>query len=43
MGPKIAAAIEFLQADPENRVIITDVESLPEAVQGKAGTVMKSH
>lgn len=43
MGPKIAAAIEFVQADPENRVIITDVESLPEAVRGEAGTIIQSH
>ncbi|AHC14442.1 carbamate kinase [Salinispira pacifica] len=43
MGPKIAAAIEFVQADPENRVIITDVESLPAAIRGEAGTVIQSH
>lgn len=38
MGPKMMAAIEFIQAHPQNRVIITDVENLVEAVEGKAGT-----
>ena len=42
MGPKIQAAIEFVQADPENKVIITDVESLKEALDGKSGTVIKA-
>jgi len=43
MGPKMAAAIEFVQAHPENRVIITDVASIGEAIDGKAGTIVKSH
>ncbi len=38
MGPKMMAAIEFIQANPENEVIITDVDSLVAAVDGKAGT-----
>ncbi len=38
MGPKMMAAIEFIQAHPQNRVIITDVDNLVEAVEGKAGT-----
>ena len=38
MGPKMMAAIEFIQAHPQNRVIITDVNSLVEAVEGRAGT-----
>ena len=38
MGPKMMAAIEFVQADPGNRVIITDERSLLEAVEGKEGT-----
>ena len=38
MGPKMMAAIEFIQAQPQNRVIITDVNSLVEAVEGRAGT-----
>jgi carbamate kinase len=42
MGPKIQAAIEFVQADSENRVIITDVENLKEALAGKSGTVIKA-
>lgn len=43
MGPKILAAIEFVQADPENRAIITDVANLKEAIEGKAGTVIKAY
>jgi carbamate kinase len=38
MGPKMMAAIEFIQAHPQNRVIITDVDNLVEAVEGRAGT-----
>jgi carbamate kinase len=38
MGPKIMAAIEFVQANPENRVVITDVKHLPAAMEGKKGT-----
>ena len=43
MGPKITAAVEFVQANPLNRVIITDVDSIAAAAQGRAGTVIKSH
>ncbi len=38
MGPKMMAAIEFIQAHPQNRVIITDVDNLVDAVEGNAGT-----
>lgn len=38
MGPKMMAAIEFVQADPGNRVIITNEENLLDAVQGLKGT-----
>lgn len=38
MGPKMMAAIEFVQADPANRVIITNEEHLAAAVQGTEGT-----
>lgn len=38
MGPKMMAAIEFVQADPGNRVIITNEENLLAAVDGTAGT-----
>jgi carbamate kinase len=38
MAPKISAAIEFIQANPEHRVIITDVENLEAAIEGKSGT-----
>ena len=43
MGPKILAAIEFVQANPENRAIITDVENLKDAIEGKAGTIIKAY
>jgi carbamate kinase len=38
MGPKMMAAIEFVQADPANRVIITDEANLTEAMEGREGT-----
>jgi len=38
MGPKMMAAIEFIQANPHNQVIITDVDNLVAATEGKAGT-----
>lgn len=38
MGPKMMAAIEFIQAHPQNRVVITDVDNLVDAVEGTAGT-----
>jgi carbamate kinase len=38
MGPKMMAAIEFVQADPANRVIITNEENLLAAVEGNQGT-----
>ena len=40
MGPKIQAAIEFVQASSDNKVIITDVENLKDALAGRAGTVI---
>ena len=38
MAPKIMASIEFIQANPHHRVIITDVENLETALEGNAGT-----
>jgi carbamate kinase len=38
MGPKMMAAIEFVQADPGNTVIITDEANLLEAMEGREGT-----
>ena len=38
MGPKMMAAIEFIQAHPQNRVVITDVDNLVGATEGTAGT-----
>ena len=42
MGPKIEAAIEFIQADSENKVIITDVDNLINSLKGKAGTIISA-
>ncbi|MBF0409283.1 MAG: carbamate kinase [Candidatus Riflebacteria bacterium] len=43
MGPKIQAAIEFVQANPNNRVVITDIACLPEALEGKQGTTIVAY
>ena len=37
MGPKIEAVIRFLQAGGR-RALITNPESLPQAIEGRAGT-----
>jgi carbamate kinase len=39
MGPKIKAAIAFLQNGGE-RVLVSSVERMPEAIEGKTGTVI---
>jgi carbamate kinase len=39
MGPKIQAAIEFVRNSGKD-VLITDVENLREALDGKEGTVI---
>jgi carbamate kinase len=41
MGPKIEAAVQFVQASGQ-QVLITDVEHLREALEGKEGTVVSS-
>ena len=43
MAPKIMASIEFVQANPHHRVIITDVENLEAAIDGKAGTTIVAY
>ncbi len=43
MGPKIQAALEFVQANPKNKVVITDIDSLPLALEGKEGTTIVSY
>ncbi len=40
MLPKIEAAIEYLEAKKDGKVIITSIEKAAEAMQGKAGTVI---
>jgi carbamate kinase len=40
MGPKIQAAIEFVQADDRNQAIITDVDGLIPALEGREGTTV---
>jgi carbamate kinase len=37
MGPKVEAALQFLQRC-EGRAIITSIEAIEDAVDGKAGT-----
>jgi len=39
MGPKIEAALQFLESGGE-RVVITDLRSLRAALAGKAGTTV---
>jgi carbamate kinase len=39
MGPKIDSAIQFVKA-AKKQVLITDVEVLREALEGKDGTVI---
>ncbi|MDC7125813.1 MAG: carbamate kinase [Spirochaetales bacterium] len=43
MAPKIMAAIEFIQADPHHKVIITDVVNLEAAMEGEAGTTIVAY
>jgi carbamate kinase len=43
MAPKIMASIEFIQANPQHKVIITDVKNLEAAIEGKAGTMMVAY
>lgn len=43
MAPKIMAAIEFIQANPMHKVVITDVENLEAAIEGKGGTTMVAY
>lgn len=40
MLPKIEAAITYLSANPEGKVIITSMECVKDAIRGKAGTVI---
>ncbi len=40
MLPKIEAAISYLEANPEGRVIITSMDVVKDAIRGKAGTVI---
>ncbi len=40
MGPKIKAAIEYLEARKNGKVIITSPEVLPKAIKGVGGTII---
>ena len=40
MGPKIRAAIEFLETRPDGEVIVTSPEKLYAALEGRGGTVI---
>ncbi len=41
MAPKIQAAIDFCSMSPEKTTLITDMESVAEALEGKNGTVIR--
>jgi carbamate kinase len=43
MGPKIRAALEYLEATPKGRVLITSPEGLKDAVAGRGGTVIEGN
>ncbi len=43
MAPKVMAAIEFIQANPQHKVIITDVEHLEASLEGRAGTTVVAY
>ena len=40
MLPKIEAAIAYLEKVPTGRVLITDQQSIADAIKGKKGTVI---
>ncbi|GJM68487.1 hypothetical protein HMSSN036_07030 [Paenibacillus macerans] len=40
MLPKIEAAIHFVNANSERKVIITSLDKVNEALEGKTGTVI---
>lgn len=42
MGPKITAAIRFLEKNRKGKVIITRFQDLDEALKGRAGTIITS-
>jgi len=42
MGPKVRAALEYLEAMPEGRVVITSPEGLKDAVECRGGTVIEA-
>jgi carbamate kinase len=42
MGPKIEAAVEFVQANQKNKAIITNVQGFIPALEGKEGTTIVS-
>ena len=38
MLPKIKAAISYLNANPEGKVLITSIDAVSDAMRGRAGT-----
>ncbi len=42
MLPKIEAAITFLKARPEGKVLITSLEAIEDALAGKTGTIIRA-
>lgn len=43
MLPKIEAAISFIENNPKGSVLITSLNELDAALEGKVGTVIKSN
>lgn len=41
MLPKVEASLQFIENNPEGKVIITSLEKLDDALEGKVGTVIK--
>jgi carbamate kinase len=41
MGPKMKAAIDFVEQNPDKKVLITSEDKLIEALEGKTGTIIE--
>ena len=41
MLPKVEASLQFIEKNPEGEVLITSLENLDAALEGKVGTVIK--
>ena len=43
MLPKVEAALQFIEKNPEGSVLITSLEDLGDALDGKIGTLIKNN